>query len=164
MLSVSVTNLYYYLNYNNTHLMALCPGLRGWAVIRKVKPIWILLKQETVNGSGSSWAICKPAPCPRHITMLAPHHSVCTDWMPFLQPNQQRQSTEDLVKLIINKTPCPWPSAGCKDAACQIWSRSAKNCGRFQGTKNKQIDSGLHSKDILTAMLYFREHDQISHW
>ena len=26
---------------------------------RKVKPIWILLEQETVSGSGISWAICK---------------------------------------------------------------------------------------------------------
>jgi len=25
---------------------------------RKVKPIWILLKQETVSGSGISWTIC----------------------------------------------------------------------------------------------------------
>jgi len=29
---------------------------------QKVKPIWILLKQETVIGSGISWAICKSAP------------------------------------------------------------------------------------------------------
>jgi len=35
-----------------TRLMALCPGLPGWAGTRKVKPIWILLKQETVSGSG----------------------------------------------------------------------------------------------------------------
>jgi len=35
---------------------------------RKVKPIWILLKQETVSGSGISWAICKPAPHSRQIT------------------------------------------------------------------------------------------------
>ena len=27
--------------------------------IRKVKPVWILLEQETVSGSGISWAICK---------------------------------------------------------------------------------------------------------
>ena len=35
----------------NTHtrLTALCPGLPGWAGTRKVKPIWILLKQETVK-------------------------------------------------------------------------------------------------------------------
>jgi len=37
-------------------------GNTGWAGIRKVKPIRILLKQETVSGSGISWAICKSAP------------------------------------------------------------------------------------------------------
>ena len=36
---------------------------------QKVEPIWILLKQETVRGSGISWAICKPAPLSRQITM-----------------------------------------------------------------------------------------------
>ena len=39
-----------------TRLMALFPGLPRWAGTRKVKPIWILLKQETVSGSGISWA------------------------------------------------------------------------------------------------------------
>ena len=34
----------------NTRLMALCPGLPRRAGTRKVKPIWILLKQETVSG------------------------------------------------------------------------------------------------------------------
>jgi len=29
--------------------------------------------------------------------MPAPHHSVFTGWMPFLPPNQQRQSTEGMV-------------------------------------------------------------------
>ena len=37
--------------------------------VRKVKPIWILLKQETVSGSGISWAICKSASRSRQITM-----------------------------------------------------------------------------------------------
>ena len=55
--------------------MALFPGT-GWAGTTKVKPIWILLKQETVSGSGISWAICKYAPCSRQTTMPAPHHSV----------------------------------------------------------------------------------------
>ena len=36
-------------------LTAFCPGLPGSASTRKVKPIWILLKQETVSGSGISW-------------------------------------------------------------------------------------------------------------
>ena len=42
---------------------------------QKVKPIWILLKQETVSGSGISWAICKSASRSRQITMPVPHHS-----------------------------------------------------------------------------------------
>jgi len=65
---------------NNTHmhtgLMALFLGLPGWAGTRKVKPIWILLKKETVSGSGISWAVCKSAPLSRQITMPAPHYSV----------------------------------------------------------------------------------------
>ena len=60
--------------------MARFPGLPGWVGTRKVKPIWILLKHETVNGSGISWAICRSAPCSRQITRqtttLLPHHSV----------------------------------------------------------------------------------------
>jgi len=48
-----------------------------------------------VSGSGISWAIYKSAPRFRQITMPAPHHSVFfTGLMPFLPPNQQRQSTE----------------------------------------------------------------------
>ena len=33
--------------HTHTHLTALFPGLPGWAGTRKVKPIWILLKQES---------------------------------------------------------------------------------------------------------------------
>ena len=43
---------------------------------QKGKPMWILLKQETVSGSSICWAICKPAPRSRQITTPAPHHSV----------------------------------------------------------------------------------------
>ena len=80
--------------HTHTRLTALFPGLPGWAGTRKVKPIWILLEQETVSGCGISWAICKSAPHSRQITTPAPHHSVFTGRMPFLPPNQQRQSTE----------------------------------------------------------------------
>ena len=50
---------------------------RTTRVIRyqKGKPIWILLKQETVSGSGICWAICKSAPRSRQTTTPAPHHS-----------------------------------------------------------------------------------------
>ena len=57
------------------NILALFPGLPGWAGTRKVKPIWILLKQETVSGSGISWTICKSASRSRQITMPVPHHS-----------------------------------------------------------------------------------------
>jgi len=74
--------------HTHTHLTALCSGLPGWAGTIKVKPIWILLKQETVSGSGISWDICKSAPRSRQITTLAPHHSVFyrLDALPVAQP------------------------------------------------------------------------------
>ena len=94
--------------YNTTHthtcLTALFPGLPRWAGARKVKPIWILLKQETVSGSGISWAICKSAPRSRQITTPAPYHSVFTGRMPFLPPNQQRQSTEGIQYYSTTNT------------------------------------------------------------
>ena len=103
---------------------------------QKVKPIWILLKQHTVSGSGISWAVCKSAPRSRQITMLAPHHSVFTDRLPFLPPNQQRQSTEGSprghfgrarsVRLFV-----PWRSIGYRHAGCLQLShrRPPEMCG-----------------------------------
>ena len=67
-MTVGKINSSYYYN----HLTASFPGQPGWAGIRKVKPIWILLEQETVSGSGISWAICKSTPRSRQITMPAP--------------------------------------------------------------------------------------------
>ena len=81
-------------NNTHTHLMALCPGLPGWASTKKEKPIWILLKQETVSGSGISWAICKSAPRSRQILHQLLTAQFFTGRMPFLPPNQQRQNTE----------------------------------------------------------------------
>ena len=68
------------------------PGLPGWANTRKVKPIWILLKQEAVSGSGISQAICKSTPCSRQITMPAPHYSVFyrPDALPAAQPTASK--------------------------------------------------------------------------
>jgi len=45
-----------HVTHTHTRLTALFPGLPRWAGARKVKPICILLKQETVSGSGISWA------------------------------------------------------------------------------------------------------------
>ena len=78
------------IKHTRTHLTALFPGLPRWAGTRKVKPIWILLKQETGSGSDISWATCKSAPCSRQIT--TPALSFFTGRMPFLLPNQQHQT------------------------------------------------------------------------
>ena len=72
--------------HTHTRLTALCPGLPRWAGTRKVKPIWILLQQETVSGSGISWAVCKSAPRSRQITTPAPHHSVLQAGCPSCRP------------------------------------------------------------------------------
>ena len=47
-----------------------------------------------------SWARCKSAFCCRQITTSAPHCSVFTGRMPFLSPNQQRQSTEGIALKV----------------------------------------------------------------
>ena len=77
---------------SHPRLMALFPGLPRWAGTRRVKPIWILLKQETVSGSGFSWAMCKSAPRSRQITTPTPHHSVCyrPDALPVAQPTASK--------------------------------------------------------------------------
>jgi len=46
MLSISKCSI-----TTHNRLTALFPGLPGWAGTRKVKPIWISLKQETVSDS-----------------------------------------------------------------------------------------------------------------
>jgi len=51
-----------------------------------------LLEQETVSGSGITWAICKSAPRPREMTMPAPHHSVFyrPDALPAAKPTASK--------------------------------------------------------------------------
>ena len=83
-------------------------GLPGWAGTRKVKLVWILLKQETVSGSGISWAICKSAPRSRQITMPAPHCSVFyrPDALPAAQPTASKHWRQEHYREYI----CEWVS------------------------------------------------------
>ena len=84
--------------HTHTRLTALFPGLPGWAGTRTVKPI---LKQETVSGSGISWAICKSAPHSRQITTPAPHNSVFyrPDALPATQPTASKHWRHSAVKI-----------------------------------------------------------------
>jgi len=72
--------------------MALFPGLHGSAGTRKVKPIWILLKQRD-----SEWQWHQPyASLQTGNHASTPLLSFFTGRMFFLPPNQQRQSTEGI--------------------------------------------------------------------
>ena len=82
----------------HTHTHPFNGPFSGWAVTRTVKPI---LKQETVSGSGISWAICKSAPHCRQITTPAPHHSVFyrPDALPATQPTASKHWRHSAVKI-----------------------------------------------------------------
>jgi len=91
----------------HTRLTALSLGLSRWAGTRKVKPIWILLKQETVSGNGISCAICKSAPRSRQITTPAPHHSVVyrPDALPAAQPTAWKHWSTQALKATCDLFP-----------------------------------------------------------
>ena len=76
---------------------------------QKGKPIWILLKQETVSGSGISWAMCKSAPRCRQTTTPAPHHSVFyrPDALPAAQPTVSMHWRQEHRRLHKYNTICP---------------------------------------------------------
>ena len=85
------------LPHTHTRLTALFPGLPRRAGTRKVKPTWILLKQETVSGNSISWAIYKSAPRSRQITMPATHRC-------FLQASPSCHPTNSVKALKANAT------------------------------------------------------------
>jgi len=90
--------------HTHTRLMALFSGLPRWAGTRKVKRMWILLKQETVTGSGISWAICKSAPRSRQITTPAPHHSVF--YRPYALPATQPTASKHWRQSLSITSKC----------------------------------------------------------
>jgi len=101
------TVLKWHCTHTHTRLTAFFPGLPRLAGTRKVKPIWILLKQETVSGSIIYWATCKSASRSRQITTPAPHHSVFyrPDALPAAQPTESKHWRDwkgnDIVVLCI---------------------------------------------------------------
>jgi len=129
--------------HTHTHLTALFPGLPGWAGTSKAKAIWILLKQETVSGSGIRWAICKSALLQTdEITMPAPHHSVFyrPDALSATQPTVSKHWSIPLPliwsKIDSGRSACPVPSIDVSSLSyvCTAWilqicpGRLAKSC------------------------------------
>ena len=87
-----MTSVHWVHTHTHTRLTTHFLGLPRWAGTRKVKPIWILLKQETASGSGISWAICKSASCSIQITTSATHYWVFyrLDALPATQPTASK--------------------------------------------------------------------------
>jgi len=89
----------------HTHTHTIFPGLPGSACTRKVKSIWILLKQETVSGSGISWAICKSAPSSLQTDYHAstPPLSFLQDGCPSCGPTNSVKALKACAYQIIRK-------------------------------------------------------------
>ena len=72
-----------------------------------LSPAALLLKQETVSGSGISRAVCKSAPRSRQITTPAPHYSVflqagCPSCRPTKHEEQnKRLNTQSMLSNIL---------------------------------------------------------------
>ena len=116
------------------HTAQLIPlPLTGWAGIRKVKPIWILLKQETACGSGIGWAICKSAPRSRQITTPVPHRSVFyrLDALPATQPTASKHSRQSA--LIACNAYMPGASADGVSASRRSQRQWRKRCCGLHG-------------------------------
>ena len=104
----------------------------------KVKPIWILLKQETVSGSGISWAICKSASRFRQITTPVPHPSVFyrLDALSAAQPTVSKHWRHQFSILVVVVKTKP---LGMQASITQRLSQARMNwegCGR-KGVRRK---------------------------
>jgi len=115
----------------HTRLTAIFLGLPRWADTRKVKPIWILLKQETVSGSGISWAICKTAPHSRHNHASTPALSFYRpDALAATQPtvSKHRRQFTATVQLGFISTEKDLPGSRCRESwqQTQRWSETRR--------------------------------------
>ena len=92
--------------HTHTHLHTLCPALLRWAGARKVKPIWILLKQVAVASAGP-YASLHLAPDNHAST---PTLRVFTDRMPFLPPRPRNTGCPGKYGTVGNPSHSPWHS------------------------------------------------------
>jgi len=114
--------------HTHTHLTAPFQGLPGWASSRKVKPIWILLKQETVSGRVISWPYASLHLIPDRQPHQYPTTQFFTGRMSFLPPNQQRQSTEDISDQSISPAHSskPTPANLQWQHVAAVWDRQTE--------------------------------------
>ena len=123
------------------------------ASTRKVKQIWILLKQETASGSGTSWAICKSASRSRQITMPASHPSFLQTGCPSCHPTNSVKATKlNAVFCRSFQNSLHFATNNCMENVQHYWHKLCiihcspipsfqKICG-FRGLKTLQILTG----------------------
>ena len=159
-------------NYN--HLTASFPGQPVRAGTRKVKPIWILLKQETVSGSGISWAIMQVC------TSLQTDNRASTPPLSFLQagcpscrPTNSVKALKAQLQLHINTTKnisintkrvCVEPphlgcqhnaTRRCSSGACGYRYAGAASCRcRSTGQTDGQTDGRTDGHPTVTKTLH----------
>jgi len=92
---------HYLLQYTTTtttttilRLSVFCPGLPGWASVRKVKPKRIWISWSKRQCQWCQMGHMQTCTSPRQITMPAPYHSFFYRLDALPVPSQQRQSTE----------------------------------------------------------------------
>jgi len=110
--------------HTHTRLTALCPGIPGWAGTRKVKPIWILLKQQTV--SGRQW---HPLGDMQVCTSLQTDNHASTPPLSFLQAGcpscRPTNSVRALMAYETQQKTQPYAihcSMDCRTLYCTSWS------------------------------------------
>ena len=87
--------------YTHTRLTALFRDYPGEPVPERLNQI--LLKQETVSGSGISWAICKSASRSRQMTTPAPHYSFLQAGCPSYHPTNSVKALKAINKHMGQK-------------------------------------------------------------
>jgi len=91
--------------HTHTHLTALSRGLPGWTSTRKVKPIWILLKQETLSGSWDT-QVCTSLQTDNHASTPPLKFFYRPDALPATQPTVSKHWRQPVLPAspLLNQT------------------------------------------------------------
>ena len=133
----------------------------------KTKTNLDLLEQKIVSGSGISWAICKSAPWPRHITITASDHSVFYRYDTLLHQSTEGKTQKSLILSYPNPSRILLRSLASKNySLCTIilhclhdlmFSRFDMTLARNGYTRER----GTHTHTHMTAHTTLAEHRMV---
>ena len=109
--ALAALNLHLMLHTTYTHLFnGPLSGTTWVSRYQKSNTIWILLKQETVSGSGISWAVCKSAPHSRQTTTPARHLSFLQAGCPYCHPTNSDKALKAVAgdELLLKMSSVVW--------------------------------------------------------